>query len=212
MLLDPLRTFVVKRLWPFKSNMRPLTSSNSLPSQGAFATQMKAGKVKFFHLYILPEDNFLHQYHSILVSNAVDLHSVVLVNNPRDANLTVFTSLSDHCLMFMHTDERVTQHGMNLVREGVELDLVIIGEVFESAAHYFRELNWTTELHDIVKLIKVKFYELQVPRLHDPMVLKLLKPIGWNLCHENKVIDFVVEDSNMPYGLKIILQGCIAGS
>ena len=206
-LLDPLGTFVVERLWPFKSDMKLLTSSSTLPSQGAFqAIQTKAGKVKPFRLYIPPQDNFRHQYRA---SNTEGLRGVVLVNNPGEAHLKVFTSPLDNRLTFMHTDERMTQHGMNLVKDGVESDPVIVGGVLETAARYFRELNRTTDSHDIATLIKVEFYKLHVPttRVAGRSIIELLKPTGPNLCHENKVIDFVVEDSDnpkTPYGFKII--------
>ena len=208
-LLNPLGTFVVERLWPFESHMRPPTSSSSLPSQGAFAIQTKAGKVEPFRLYIPPKDNFRPRFHSIQASNTADLQGVILVNKPGEAHLKVCTNSLDDRLTFMHMDESVTRHGMNLVRDGVESDPVIVGGALETAARYFRELNRTTGSHDIADIIEVEFYKLDVPKFRvvgRPM-LQRLKPVGPNLCRHNKVIDFVVEDSdtaNTPYGFKII--------
>jgi hypothetical protein len=206
-LLNPLGTFVVKRLWPFESDMRLLASSSIFPSQGASAIQTKAGKVKPFRLYIPPENDFLRQYHSIRASNAADLQDVILVNNPEDAHLEVFTSLPDDRLTFMHTDKRVTQHGMNFVTDGVKSDPDIVGGILETAARYFRELNRTiADSHDIADLIEVEFYKLDAPktRAAGRPILEVLKPVGPNLCR-NKVIDFVVEDSEKsPHGFKII--------
>ena len=203
--LNSLGTFVVERLWPFKSDMRPPTSSIILPSQGAFAIQTKAREVKPFRLYIPPDDSLHRQYHSILA----DLQGFDLVDNPEEAHLKVFTSPQDDCLVFMHMDERVTRHGMNLVKDGVKLNSVIVRGVLESAARYFRELNRTTASHDIVDLIEVEFYKLHVPNTHvaGRSIIEVLKPVGPNLCCENKVIDFEVEDSDdpkTPYGFKII--------
>ena len=206
-LLNPLGTFVVKRLLPFESDVIPLTPSSTLPIQGATAIQTKEGNVELFRLYIPPKDNFRRQYHSIQASNTADRQGIALVNNPGEAQLKVFTSPLDGRLTFMHTDKRVTQHGMNLVSDGVESDPVIVGGILETAAFYFRELNRTTSSHDIMDLIEVEFYKLYVPsiRVADRPVSEQLKPVGPNLCHENKVIDFVVSDiPNTPYGFKII--------
>ena len=206
-LLGQLGTFVVERVWPFKSDMRPLFSSNSLPSQGASAIQTKAGRVESLRLYIPPEDSFHRQYHSIRTTNTADLWDVLLVNNPGEAQSKVFTSQLDDLLTFMHTDERVTEHGMNLVRDRVESDPVIVGGVLETAARYFRELNRTTGLHEIAHLVQVEFYKLDAPKIRvaGRPILEQLKPVGPNLCHENKVIDLVVSDTpSTPYGFKIV--------
>jgi hypothetical protein len=109
----------------------------------------------------------------------------------------------------MHLDKRVTEHGMTLVKDGVESDPLFVGGVLETAARYFRELNRTTSSHDIADLIEVEFYKLDVPRIRvaGRPVLQRLKPVEPNLCRDNKVIDFIVEDSdtaNTPYGFKII--------
>ena len=206
-LLNPLGTFVVERLWPFHSDVRLLTSWSTLLSQGAPAIESKAGKVKPFPLYIPPKDSFRRQYHSIRASDTADLRGVFLVNNPREAQLNIFTSQLDGRLTFMHMDERITEHGMNLVRDGVESDLLIVGGILETAACYFRELNRTPNSHDIADLIEVEFYKLDVPRIRvaGRPILERLKPVGPNLCLENKVIDFMVSDTpNTPYGFKII--------
>ena len=206
-LLNPLGTFVVERLWPFHSDVRLLTSWSTLLSQGAPAIESKAGKVKPFRLYIPPKDSFRRQYHSIRASDTADLRGVFLVNNPREAQLNIFTSQLDGRLTFMHMDERITEHGMNLVRDGVESDLLIVGGILETAACYFRELNRTPNSHDIADLIEVEFYKLDVPRIRiaGRPILERLKPVGPNLCLENKVIDFMVSNTpNTPYGFKII--------
>jgi hypothetical protein len=206
--LNPLGTFVVERLWPFKSDMRPLTkSSSTFPIQGASARQTKEGKVESFRLYIPLKDSlFRLQYHSIQTSNTVDLRGVILVNNPRDAQLKILTSRPDGRLTFVHTDKRVTWYGMNPVMDEVESDPAIIGGVLETAARYFRELNRTSTLHDIAEFIKVEFYKLDFPKVRAAggrPILELLKPVGPNLCHEN-IINFVVDTAKPPYGFKII--------
>jgi len=205
-LLNPLGTFVVERVWPFKSDIRPLgTSSSTFPSQGASARQTKEGNIEPFRLYIPPKDSFHLRYHSIRASNTVDLRGVFLVNNPREAQLKIFTSQLDGRLTFVHTDKRVTRYGMNFVTDEVESDPAIIGGVLETAARYFRELNRTTALHEITNFIKVEFYKLDFPRVRAAgrPILELLKPVGPNLCQEN-IINFVVDTAKPPYGFKII--------
>jgi hypothetical protein len=187
-LLNPLGTFVVKRLLPFESDVRPLTLSSTLPIQGASAIQTKEGNVEPFRLYIPPKDSFRRQL--IRASNTADLRGVVPVNDPGKAQLMVFTSQLYGRLTFMHTDKRVTQHGMDLVRDGVESDPLIVGGVLETAARYFRELNRTTASHEIAGLIKVEFYKLHFPTIRPAghTTLELLKPVGPNLCHEKKTL------------------------
>ena len=170
---------------------------------------MKEGNVQVFRLYIPPKDSFRHQYHSMLASKTADLQGIHLVENPEAAQLTIST-LDDH-LTFTHMDERVTAHGMHLVRDGVESDLGIVGGILESAARYFRELNRTTDPHDIADLIEVEFYELGAPKIlvAGRSGLEQLKPVGPNLCRKNNentlVIDFEVSDTaNTAYGFKVI--------
>jgi len=207
-LLNPLGIFVVERLWPFKADMKLVTLSSTFPSQGASAIQTNEGKTDFLCVYIPPKDRFHGEYHSIQASQTADLRSVSLVENPEEAHLKVCTSrlLDDH-LTFIHMDSRVTRHGMHLVRDGVKSDPVIVGEILENAARYFRELNRTTSWHDIAPDIKVEFYKLAVPRIRGTgPIIDQLKPVGSNLCHQN-IIDFVVEDPDngkTPYGFKII--------
>jgi hypothetical protein len=211
-LLNPLGTFVVERLRPFESDVKPLTSYSILPSQGAFAIQKKEGNVQPFRLYIPPKDSFRRQYYSMLASNTGDLQGIHLVNNRGVAQLMVFTSpLVDDRLTFIHMDKRVTEHGMNLVRDGVESDPGIVGGILETAARYFRELNRTPDSHDIADLIEVEFYELDAPKIRvaGRPILELLKPVGPNLCRKNNenrlVIDFEVSDTaKTPCGFKII--------
>jgi len=210
-LLNPLGIFVVERLWPFKADMKSVTLFSIFPSQGASAIQTKEGKADSepFCLYIPPEDRFHGEYHLIQASQTADLRSVSLVEDSGDAHLKVCTSrLLDNHLTFTHMDKRVTRHGMHLVRDGVKSDPVIVGEILESAAQYFRELNRTTTWHDIVPGIMVEFYKLAVPRIRNasrPMI-EQLKPVGSNLCRQN-IIDFVLDDPDdgkTPYGFKII--------
>ena len=204
-LLNPLGTFVVEKLLPFESDVRLLTLSSTRPIQGASAIQTKEGNVELFRLYIPPKDSFRRQYHSIQASDKADLRGVFLVNHPREAQLNIFTSQLDGRLTFMHTDKRVTRHGMELVTDKVESDPAIVGGVLETAARYFRELNRTTASHEIAGLIKVEFYELHFPTIRPVghTTLELLKPVGPNLCHEN-IINFTVDTAKTPYGFKII--------
>jgi hypothetical protein len=206
-LLNPLGTFVVEKLLPFESDVRLLTSSNTHPIQVASAIQTKEGKVEPFRLYIPPKDSFRRRYHSILASNTGDLRDVVLVNDTRKAQLMVLTSQLDGRLTFMHTDKRVTRHGVDLVTDEVVSDPAIVGGVLETAARYFRELNRTTTSHGIAGLIKVEFYKLDFPTIRPAghTTLELLKPVGQNLCHEKKnIINLMVDTAKTPYGFKII--------
>ena len=208
-LLNPLGTFVVERLWPFKSDMIPLNLSSTLPSRGAFAIQTKQGKVEPFRLYTPPKDGFHRLYHLIRTSNTADLQGIFLVNNPGDAQLKILTSPSGDCLTFIHMDKRVTQHGMNLMRDGVESDPVVVGRILENAACYFRELNRTNSSHIITHFIEVEFHNLDIPRIRvaGHPIPERLKTVGPNLCRrgENKVIDSMVSDTaSTRYGFKII--------
>ena len=117
----------------------------------------------------------------------------------------VLTSQLDGRLTFMHTDKRVTRHGMDLVRDGVESDPLIVGGILENAARYFRELNRTAASHEIANLINVEFYKLHFPtiRAAGRTTLELLKPVGLNLCQKN-IINLVVDTAKTPYGFKII--------
>jgi len=207
-LLNPLGIFVVERLWPFKADMKLVTLSGIFPTRGASAIQTKEGEVEPLCLYIPLEDRFHGEYHSIQASQTAYLRGVSLVKNPEEAHLKVCASrLLDGHLTFFHMDSRVTRHGMHLVEDGVKSDPVIVGEILETAARYFRELNRTTAWHGIAPDIKVEFYKLAVPRIRNTgPIIDQLKPVGPNLCHQN-VIDFVVEDPdnrNTPYGFKII--------
>jgi len=201
-LRNPLGTFVVETLRPFESDIRQVTLSRRIFPSQASAVQTKAGKVEPFRLYIPPEDRFRREYHSIRASTTADLRGVFLVNNPREAHLMVCTSLPDGHLTFTHKDKRVTQHGMKLVKEGVDPDPLIVGGALESAANYFRELNRTTTSHDITAYIDVEFYKLEVPKIRIAGHPRL-KPVQPNLCRQN-IIDIVVDNAKTPYGFKII--------
>jgi hypothetical protein len=197
--LHPLGMFVVERLWPFESDVSPLTSSSILPSQGAYAIQTKAGKLESLRLYIPPNDSFRHEYYSM----RGDLEGIDLVDDPEEAHLKVFTRLEGR-LTFMHTDKRVTRYGMDLMRDGVVSDPVFVEGILETAAHYFRELSRTTASHEIADLVQVEFYKLDsIFRVAGRPTLELLEPVGPNLCR-NGVVDFVVSDIDTPYGFKII--------
>jgi len=278
-----LGTFIVEKLSPFTSVMS--TTSSTLLDQQVSAIQTKAGKVERFHLYIPPGDPFRVYYDLVRALSSANLESVFLVHRPEEAHLKACT-MPDRRILFVHTDKRVTLYATNLVTDWVkpDSDPLIVGNILESAARYFHELDRTRHatnlqvtdgvkadplcagsilegaaryfhrtryatnlvtdevkadpfsVHSILESaaryfhdpnqtpasqyiedhITVEFYQLKPPiRLPGVPILEHLAPVGPNLCREKiislqnficrqKIIDFVVEGSNIPYGFKIV--------
>jgi hypothetical protein len=208
LLKGPPPTFVVEELSDFESVMA--TTNSTYPGQRFSVIQTKTGKLEPFRLYIPPEDSFGNFYHSLPEPHrAANLQSVLLVDEPEEAHLRVYTKEDGH-VIFVHTDKRVTQHAENLETDGVKLEPLIVESFLESAAHYFRELDRTSSSR-IEDYIKVEVYKLDPPTTPLPrhLLLEQLAPIGSNLC-QNNVITIMVDDLNSskkkqtPYGFKII--------
>jgi len=197
---------IIDKLMPFSAKMKPvhepgLIISPQIPTLSALQT--KPGTLSKFHFYIPPEDPFYSHYRKACPS-VLKLQNIFLVPKPEDAHLKIRTSLPTRLLVIEVTDERVTQHGINVIADQMRPDPDNVSWILERAAHYRRELDRISDEHHITTNdnITVGFFKLDPPViLPFGWTTRELMCIGPNLC-QNKVIDFEV-DEGKPYGVCI---------
>ena len=198
---------IINKLMPFSARMTPVQESGhtiSPPILTLLAHQTKPGNLSKFLFYIPPEDRF-YSYYRKTCPSVLKLQNIFLVPKPEDAHLKIRTSLLTHLLVIEVTDERVTQHGMNVLAGQMKPDSDNVSWILDRAAHYRRELDRISDEHHITNSnanITVGFFKLDPP---------VILPFGWtpsklmcigpNLC-QNNVIDFEV-DEGKPYGICI---------
>jgi hypothetical protein len=209
MLKTPLGILIVDQLMDFSAKMKLLRQFScdlGGPNTALSAVQIKVGNLAPFHLCIPRDDSFRFLYHRTIRHHPnSNLENIYVVNEPEGADLKIWTSLPDRHLVIEITDNRVTKHGINVVADQVRPDPDNVSWILQKAAHYHRELNRTSVHHDITAndRIGVGFFKLDPPKIPPfDWTTEQLRCIGPNLCR-NKLIDFIVEDEETPYGVSI---------
>jgi hypothetical protein len=208
-----LGTLIVDELMPFSAKMKLLHGSGLIlsppipdflalqtpPLPAFWALQTKAGTLPNFFVYIPPEDPF----HSLYRESDLEPQHILLVDKPKFAHLKIRTSLPANLLVIEVTDKRVTKYGVNVIADQVKPDPDNVSCILERAAHYRRELYRTNRQRVIAANgnISVGFFQLHSPEVRRfGRTTEEVTPIGPNLCDNNQIIDFVVEEDK-PYGI-----------
>ena len=214
-----LGTLIVDELMPFSAKMKPphgsgLILSPPIPVPSAIQTpppiivlsalQTKAGRLPNFHFYIPPKDPFYTLYRNTCLSDLNRQH-IILVPKPNVAHLKIRTNLPANLLVIEVTDKRVTQYGVDIIANQVKPDPDNVSWISGRAALYCRELDRTNHQRVITANghITVGFFRLDCPAVRPfGWTPEKLTPTGPNLCHNNQIIDFVVDEQE-PYGICI---------
>ena len=215
-----LGTLIVDELAPFSAKIKPphgsgLILNPPIPPSSPIQTpppilvlsalRTKAGRLPNFYFYISPKDPFYTLYRNTCLSDLTCQH-IILVPKPNVAHLKIRTDLPANLLLIEVTDKRVTDYGVDIIADQVKPDPDNVSWILGRAALYYRELDRTNHHERVITAnghITVGFFRLDCPAvLPFGWTPEKLTPMGPNLCHNNQIIDFVVDEQE-PYGICI---------